>query len=82
MFALFSPEILQAGAVKGLNLLSTLCILIEILSRAHDKRGKSLNDFTFGTFISRFPSDGAACMAMKGLKVTRLKGEPASVSRT
>ena len=32
--------------------------------------GKSLNqadDFKFGTFISRFPSVGVACMAVKGL---------------
>ena len=27
----------------------------------------SLNDFKFGTFIGRFPSDGAASMAVKGL---------------
>ena len=33
------------------------------------RRGqKSLNGFKFGTFISRFPSDGAASMAVKGLK--------------
>ena len=29
---------------------------------------KSLNDFKFGTFIGRFPSDGAASMAEKGLR--------------
>ena len=29
--------------------------------------GTSLNDFTFGTFIDPFPSDGAASMAVKGL---------------
>ena len=40
------------------NLLSVLCILIEILPRAHAKGGKKLNDFKFGTFIGRFPSDG------------------------
>ena len=28
---------------------------------------EGLNDFKFGTFISRFPSDGAAGMAMKRL---------------
>ena len=32
--------------------------------------GKSLNDFKFGTFIGRFPSDGAASMAEKGLRVS------------
>ena len=50
------------------NLLSTMCILIEILSCAHAKRGKGLNDFKFGTFIGRFQSDGAASMAVKWLK--------------
>ena len=29
---------------------------------------KSLNDFKFGTFISRFPSNGGASMSVKGLK--------------
>ena len=29
---------------------------------------KSLNGFKFGTFIDRFPSDGAATMAVKGLR--------------
>ena len=29
--------------------------------------GKSLNDFKFGTFIDRFPSDGVAGRAVKGL---------------
>ena len=42
------------------NLPSILCILIEILSRARAKWAKSLNDFKFGTFIARFPSDGSA----------------------
>ena len=33
------------------------------------RRGqKSLNGFKFGTFIGRFPSDGEASMAVKGLK--------------
>ena len=50
------------------NLLSTLCILIEVLSRAHAKGEKSLNDFKFGTFIGRFSSDGTPSMAVKGLK--------------
>ena len=43
--------------------------MIEIVSHAHARRGvggggrggeEGLNDFKFGTFISRFPSDGAA----------------------
>ena len=40
------------------------------LSPAHAKGEKSLNDFKFGTFAGRFPSDGAASMAVKGLKRT------------
>ena len=43
------------------NILSVLCILIELFSRARAKGGKKLNDFKFGSFIGRFPSDGAAC---------------------
>ena len=35
--------------------------------RSHAGRGKSLNDFKFGTFIGRFPSDDASSMAVKGL---------------
>ena len=63
------------------NLLSVLCILIEVLLRAHAKDGgggggaggrRSLNDFKFGTFIGRFPSHGASSMAVKGLKWKRL----------
>ena len=50
------------------NLLLTLCILIEILSPAHAKGEKSLNNFKFGTFTGCFPSDGAASMAVKGLR--------------
>ena len=49
------------------NLLSILCVLIEVLSRAHAAEEISLNDFKFATFIGRFPSDGAASMAVKGL---------------
>ena len=30
---------------------------------------KSLNDFRFGIFISHFPSDGVASLAVKGLKM-------------
>ena len=46
------------------DLLSVLCILVEVPSRAHAKRAKSLDDFKFG----RFSSDGAASTAVKGLK--------------
>ena len=49
------------------NLLSILCMLIEILSRTHAKQGKSLNGFKFGTFTGRFQSDSAASKAVKGL---------------
>ena len=31
---------------------------------------KRLNDFKFGTFMGRFPSDSAASMAVKGLTST------------
>ena len=30
---------------------------------------EGLNDFKFGTFVDRFQSDGAASMAVKGLKL-------------
>ena len=33
----------------------------------HAQGEKSLNEFEFGTFIVRFPSDGPACWAVKGL---------------
>ena len=49
------------------HLLSVLCILIAILSRAHAKGWKSHNDFKFGTSTGHFPSDRAASMAVKGL---------------
>ena len=42
-----------------INLLSVLCILMEILSRAHAKGQKSRNDFRYGTPVGRFPSDGS-----------------------
>ena len=51
------------------NLFSIQCILIEVLSRAHAKREKSLKYFKFDTFIDRFPSDTLASMAVKGLRV-------------
>ena len=51
------------------NQLSVLCILIETISRAHAKVRKSFNGFRFGTLVGRFPSDGAASMAVKELSV-------------
>ena len=63
------PNSIFDGTVT--NLLSTLCILIEILSPAQAKGAKSLNGFKFGTFIGRFPSDGATNMAVKGLRGLR-----------
>ena len=53
----------------GTNPLSILCILIEFLSRVHAKWWKSQNDFRFGTFVGRFPSDRAASMAVKGFNL-------------
>ena len=47
-----------------------LSILIEIFPRVHAKEEKILNDFRFGTLIGRYPTDGAASMALKGLNVT------------
>ena len=51
-----------------------LCILVNFLSRAHVKRGKSLNDLDSGTSVGRFffffSSDGAASTAVKGLRLT------------
>ena len=56
----------------AINLPSILCILIEILPRAHAKRQKSLNGSKFGTFLWLFPSDSAASMAVKGLRKENL----------
>ena len=39
---------------------------------SRNRRRKSLNDFKFGTFIARFPSDSAARMSVKGLKGNHL----------
>ena len=49
------------------NLLSVLYILIEVLSFAHAKGKKVLNDFKFGIFMGHFPNDDATSMAVKGL---------------
>ena len=50
------------------NLLSILCILVEVLSRAHVKSENWFNDFKFGTSVGHFSSNGAASTAVKGLK--------------
>ena len=47
--------------------------MIELFLRAHAKGKKVLTDLKFGTFIGRFWSDGAASMAVKGLRVHRLR---------
>ena len=39
------------------------------------RRHKSLSGFKFGTVIGRFPSDGAASMAVKGLILLSLHKE-------
>ena len=49
------------------NPLLALCILIEILSRTHTKGEKAVIVPNLALF-GRFPSDGAACMAVKGLR--------------
>ena len=56
------------------NELSILCILTKIPSCVQAKSPlKSLNSgFKFGTFIGRFPSDGIASMAVKGLKYVHI----------
>ena len=45
------------------SLLSTLCVLTEILSHGHAVEDKSMNDFKFDTFIGCFKSDGTASIA-------------------
>ena len=51
------------------TLLLVLCILIAVLSLAHMKGKKVLNDFKFGIFIDSFLSHDATSMAVKGLIV-------------
>ena len=63
------------------NLLSVLCIWVEILLRAHAKSGESLNDFKFGS-CSRFSSDAAASTAVKGLSIVRTEKMCASEKLT
>ena len=57
------------------NLLSVLCVLVDVLSRAHAKSEKSLNGFRFGTSVAHFSSDGAASTAVKGLKTLVSRGD-------
>ena len=56
------------------NLLSILCILIEVLSRAHAKEEKinkiSLNIFKFGICIGCFSGDNVTSMTAKGLNTS------------
>ena len=59
-------SVLVDGALT--NLFSVLCVLTEVLSQVHAKGEKAFNNFRFGTFSGRFPSDGAASRAVKGLK--------------
>ena len=62
------------------NLFSILYILVEVLSRAHVKSGKTLNDYKFGTSIGRFSSAGAASTAVKGLTPFVLSLEKATTA--
>ena len=68
-----------------------MCILIESLSRAHAKGKKkqkkktkphNLHGFKFGTFVGRFPSDGSASVAVKGLIFLLLKVDIAGPNLT
>ena len=43
--------------------------------------GGSLNDFKFGTFIGRFPSDCLASMAVKGLILPASSHTPLPIER-
>ena len=65
MHTYMPPNSIFDGPITSLLLI--LCILIEVLSRAHATSKKSLNDFRFGAFIGHFPSDGTVSMAVKGL---------------
>ena len=44
-----------------------------LMRRVKKTKTKKRNGFRFGTFIGRFPSDGAAIMAVKGLKADPVK---------
>ena len=65
---MFTYLLIPDGPVT--NLFSVLCILIQILSHAHTKgaKKKKKNGFRHGAFIGRFLSDGAASMAVRGLR--------------
>ena len=63
----YTPEnSVSDGLIR--NLLSAPCIAAESLSPVHVNGEESLNGFRSGTFVGLFPSDGAAGMAVKGLK--------------
>ena len=50
------------------TLISVPCILVDVLSRAHTKKGGgSLNDLKSAISVGRFSRDGAASTAVKGL---------------
>ena len=69
MHAYMPANSLFDGPITTLH--SVLSVLIHVVLRAHAKRGKSLNDFKFGTSIGRSSSDGAASSAVKGLMDSR-----------
>ena len=46
------------------------------------EKEKKLTDFKFGTFVSRFLSDGAASMAAKGLIVKNKVTQIVSINNT
>ena len=54
------------------TLLSILCILIKIFSRAHTEGGEKSFMISNLASIGLFPSDGAAMMAVKGLRAATL----------
>ena len=45
-------------------------------------RGKGFNNFEFGTFIGRFPSDDAVSMAVKWLSIKTQSLLPATAAGT
>ena len=54
------------------DLLSVLCILIEVLSHARVKGKKGLHDFKFGIFTGCFLSDSTGTMAVQGLNALEI----------
>jgi len=60
------------------NLLSVLCFLIEIFSRAHAKGQKDLIDFKFFIVVGRFSSDGKHGSERVNESIKRLSSLPTS----